>query len=224
VQLPGDIAIFPLGTVLIPTMVMPLRIFEDRYKIMLAECQRDEQPFGINLIRTGQEAGGSAVPHPIGTAAEIRRTSPLASDETLVFAVGRARYRIQQVTQRKPYLRATVQELLDADPDDPEIPAGARGLRLAAEALFRSSSGTEPAAERLPEDPARLGWYLTARLPIENDTKQALLECTRLRERLMQLESIVNRLTAQLKERDQTRERLDLLRRSNGHLAEHKPS
>ena len=70
---PGvQLRLFPLRTVLFPGMPLPLHIFEDRYKLMIGECVRDEVPFGVVLIRQGAEVGGPARVYPIGTVARIK--------------------------------------------------------------------------------------------------------------------------------------------------------
>ena len=63
------LSLFPLNVVMFPGMVMPLHIFEDRYKLMVRRCLREGKPFGIVLIQQGAEVGGEATPHPVGTMA-----------------------------------------------------------------------------------------------------------------------------------------------------------
>ncbi|MFC4253556.1 LON peptidase substrate-binding domain-containing protein [Sinimarinibacterium flocculans] len=66
-----DIPIFPLGTVLFPDGVMPLRIFEQRYVDMTKACIGGDSTFGVCLILDGREAGEPAVPHAVGCTARI---------------------------------------------------------------------------------------------------------------------------------------------------------
>ena len=66
-----EIPIFPLSTVLFPGGLLPLRIFEQRYLEMTKTCIRDLTPFGVCLIREGQEVGAPAVPHGVGCTARI---------------------------------------------------------------------------------------------------------------------------------------------------------
>lgn len=66
-----DIPLFPLQTVLFPGSVLPLKIFEQRYLDMAAACMKENKPFGICLIASGEETGPAAEPHPVGTLAEI---------------------------------------------------------------------------------------------------------------------------------------------------------
>ena len=57
-----ELRLFPLSLVLFPGMTLPLRIFEERYKLMIGECIDNQLPFGVVLIKEGQEVGGTAVP------------------------------------------------------------------------------------------------------------------------------------------------------------------
>ena len=66
-----EIPLFPLGTVLFPDGVLPLKLFEARYLDMAARCMRANAPFGVCLIREGGEVGEPALPHDIGAMARI---------------------------------------------------------------------------------------------------------------------------------------------------------
>ncbi|MDP6513158.1 MAG: LON peptidase substrate-binding domain-containing protein, partial [SAR202 cluster bacterium] len=63
--------LFPLNSVLFPGASIPLQIFEDRYKQMLRDCLDADSRFGVVLIKSGREVGGSAEPHATGTVAQI---------------------------------------------------------------------------------------------------------------------------------------------------------
>ena len=67
----SDLPLFPLNTVLFPGMVLPLHIFEERYKLMINHCLEEERPFGVLLIREGKEVGSGAVPYQVGTTTMI---------------------------------------------------------------------------------------------------------------------------------------------------------
>ena len=61
-----------------PGQVLPLHIFEDRYRLMIRQCLAEENPFGVVLIRRGQEVGETAEPYTVGTVARIRESTPSA--------------------------------------------------------------------------------------------------------------------------------------------------
>ena len=67
----SNLPLFPLNTVLFPGMVLPLHIFEERYKLMMNRCLEQERPFGVVLIREGAEVGEQAVPYDVGTTSVI---------------------------------------------------------------------------------------------------------------------------------------------------------
>ena len=64
-----EIPVFPLRTVLFPGMALPLRIFEERYRVMVSELLESGGVFGVLLIKEGEEVGGRAKPFTVGTTA-----------------------------------------------------------------------------------------------------------------------------------------------------------
>ena len=86
--------IFPLGTVLFPGAILPLRIFEVRYMDMAKACLREGTPFGVCLIREGSEVGAPAVPEPVGCTARIAECDVEELGILKVRAEGIDRFRI----------------------------------------------------------------------------------------------------------------------------------
>ena len=72
----SELALFPLNLVLFPGMRLPLHIFEERYKAMIGACIEAEEPFGVLLIKEGQESGEPVEPVQVGTTARITCSSP----------------------------------------------------------------------------------------------------------------------------------------------------
>ena len=66
-----EVPIFPLNAVLFPGGLLPLRIFEQRYMDMTKHCLRDNEPFGVCLIRAGSEVGAPALPEDVGCLGRI---------------------------------------------------------------------------------------------------------------------------------------------------------
>jgi len=117
-----EIPLFPLHTVLFPGVALPLHIFEERYRLMIARCLETQSPFGVVLIRDGREVGGGQLSIAgVGTFAAIRESEKLPDGRYEILAVGVGRFAVREVdTDREPYLVATVDPLAERseDPDE----------------------------------------------------------------------------------------------------------
>ena len=105
---PQKIPLFPLSTVLFPGGTIPLQIFEDRYHSMVQDCLDTDSNFGIVLIKEGQEVGGNAVPHKVGTLAKITKLRKLSQNRLYLTAVGESRFDIIELIEDKAYLEGFV--------------------------------------------------------------------------------------------------------------------
>jgi uncharacterized protein len=129
-----EIPLFPLHQVLCPGIVLPLHIFEDRYRAMTRHCLDTGEPFGVVLIRDGREVGtkGVATLAGVGAFAEIREAGRYPDGRYDVLAAATGRFAIDSVdAQREPYLVAEVTPL------DDEVGDESRAERLAARAIQR---------------------------------------------------------------------------------------
>ena len=129
-----DIPLFPLHTVLCPGIVVPLHIFEERYRAMTQRCLDTGQPFGVVLIRNGREVGGPGKLSlaAVGAFAEIRQAGRYPDGRYDLLAAGTGRFAIESVDAgSEPYLVAEVTPLDDEVGDEP------RAERLAASAIRR---------------------------------------------------------------------------------------
>jgi len=117
-----EIPLFPLHTVLFPGVALPLHIFEERYRLMVARCLEAEAPFGVVLIRDGREVGGGDISiAAVGTFAAIREAEQHPDGRYDLLAVGIGRFAIRSVdTDREPYLVATVEPLPERTEDAAE--------------------------------------------------------------------------------------------------------
>ena len=107
-----ELSLFPLETVLFPGTPIHLHIFEPRYLAMIKRCLDENRPFGVTLIRRGQEAGAElAEPHPVGCTARIAAVDRLEDGRLNLTALGEERYRILELSYDLPYLVAKVEGL-----------------------------------------------------------------------------------------------------------------
>lgn len=189
------LALFPLNTVLFPGMVLPLHIFEDRYRRMIRDCLEARQDFGVVLIKEGIEVGGRAFPYPIGTTARVMRVERLNDGRMNITTVGRRRFRILELYGDRPYLTADI-EFMPLRGRDASVaahlanrvrPRLSRYLDLVAEAL-----GVDIGARAIPHDAIWLAYMTAIVLQIPNADKQRLLEAADVGE-LLRLENDILR-------------------------------
>lgn len=178
-----ELPLFPLSTVLFPGMPLPLRIFEKRYKKMVAYCLAEQRPFGVVFIREGvAERGPLADPYQIGCTADILRTEPLANDQMIIITVGRERFRITELQHDQPYLVGIVENaplfpepdaMLSAEADHlyPLVVSYLHKLQEIGEIEFDPTE--------LPTDTEKLIYIASALLQVPQIEKQALLETDR---------------------------------------------
>ncbi|HEX6633871.1 MAG TPA: LON peptidase substrate-binding domain-containing protein [Usitatibacter sp.] len=169
--------IFPLKTVLYPGSALPLKIFEVRYVDMARECLRSASPFGVCLIKEGEEVGTPAVPERIGTLARIADCDAGELGVLKVRAEGLERFRIvSSEVEKSGLIVAEVEPLAGEAPatDAPGLAECAEFLRKAIVAI-----GVERFVEPLRfEDATWVGFRLAEILPLRSDVKQKLLELT----------------------------------------------
>ena len=182
-----EIPLFPLGVVLFPHMPLPLRIFEERYREMMRDCEEQGGSFGVVAIREGVEVNGAATPHEVGTLAQLRRVERLDDGGYNLLVVGASRFRVTGTSLHRPYLTGTVEYLEDRAGDDP----GARRLAEQVGAAFTAYANRlreladQPAAElELPDDPELLSYLVAATLQVETAHKQRMLETDSAQDRL----------------------------------------
>ncbi len=175
---PMEMPLFPLNVVLFPGMMLPLHIFEPRYREMINRCVEEEIPFGVVLIREGHEVGGVANPHSIGTAARIVKVDR-ADDGTMnITCVGMQRFRILELDNSHSYLSAKVAQfpiLNGSTKAATEMVHRVRPKILEYVSLLSEASQTELKLDRLPEEPTTLAFLVAIALQVDNRYKQELL-------------------------------------------------
>jgi uncharacterized protein len=179
---PQSIALFPLNVVLFPEGPLPLRIFETRYVDMVSRCMREDQRFGVALIREGSEVG-PADTFDVGTMAKIVDFHQLSDGFLGLSCVGEQRFRILSRSRQADGLNLAGVESLarEAKTVVPE-----RHVRLAE--LLRSVlpqlGEVYAGIEMHLDDAAWVGYRLAEILPIQASEKQFCLELNDPIERL----------------------------------------
>ena len=197
---------FPLNVVLFPGMPMPLRIFEERYKLMIGECLDAAAPFGVTLIQEGREVGGPAKPYGTGTTARITGVERLEDGRMNLATTGERRFRILDTTTDRPYLMGKVEYLPE------EMGEIEEGVLEKARELFdqylRGLAGLRGGWTRkgdVPEDPQHLSYSIAHYLELPTKARQRLLEVPFIGERLQYeiplLEGTIGRLKEETEKR-----------------------
>jgi Lon protease-like protein len=175
--------LFPLGTVLYPGLLLPLHIFEERYRRLVRDLLAGPAPrrFGIVAIRKGRETGidGISALHEIGCIATVRRVTEREDGRFDLVAIGTQRFRLTELDDSMPYLRGEV-DLLDEETGD-ERAAGlaARAVRSSfvtyLDALA-ARGGTAVSVPDLPQEPVLLSYLVAASMIVDLSDKQILLD------------------------------------------------
>jgi Lon protease-like protein len=181
------IPLFPLGTVLYPGAVLPLHIFEPRYRRMvedLGDRSEGERAFGVVAIRQGHEVGREGVRalYDLGTLAVMRGIDPYPDGRFDIVTVGGARFRLVDLdTGPEEYLVGSVELLPDEDG------AGAADVAPLVRSRFQAyrAALTGPGqGDELPDDPSLLSWTVAEGMLLDLDERQRVLAASDTNARL----------------------------------------
>jgi Lon protease-like protein len=202
-RFPERLPLFPLSTVLFPGTSLPIHVFEERYRRLLADQADADPAFGVVLITAGREVGDQPETAAVGAAASIVGRRDLPDGRCDLVVKGGRRFKVLDRDWSGPYLVARVAWL-------PEIEAGAapselaeeiwRGYVALANAYLRQARQAGMPAARLeaPAPPeglqaAALGYLLASRLPIAASERQRLLAADSASELLRSLAQVMTR-------------------------------
>ena len=174
-----SLPLFPLNTVLFPGQVLPLHIFEGRYRRMIGQCIEKRWPFGVTLIQEGEEVGGPAKPFEVGTTARVTQVERLDDGRLNIISVGELRFRIATLDQAQDgYLRADV-ALWPWSPSDETasqtLALNVRDRLRRYVEMISQASGTELKTNDLPDEPTELACLTAVALQVDQLEKQDLL-------------------------------------------------
>jgi Lon protease-like protein len=192
-----EIGLFPLDLVLLPGEQRPLHVFEERYKELIGECLEEGVEFGLVL------ADDDGL-RPVGTRAAVVEVLQEFDDGRMdVVVEGRQRFRLVELTEGRSFTTAEVDDVDDDSDEDPsgdEVERAVEAFRHVVEAAQVEVDEVDPAA-------GGLSFQIGARIDLGNEIKQTLLELTSERERLTQLEPLLQRAAESVRVDREVRER-----------------
>ncbi len=182
--------LFPLGTVLYPGVVLPLHIFEDRYRRLVRDLLAlpdGPRRFGVVAIKQGREVGTDGVTalHEIGCTAELRRVEAYDDGRFDIIAVGGSRFRLVHADASDPMVGEV--ELLPDVSTDKAITLSGRAIRMFGTyraALLTAQGLRVDDPPELPADPVELSYAIAAAMLVEMSDKQELLATSTVDDRL----------------------------------------
>jgi uncharacterized protein len=180
--MPEMLPLFPLGAVLYPGMLLPLHIFEERYRQLIRDLLARPEPrqFGVIAIRKGRETGIDGVHslYEIGCTATLRRVDQLEDGRFDLVTVGTQRFRLLALDQTLPYLQGEIDLLAEDAVDQVAAAPSVRAVQVAFRAYLDALTergGATVRIEDLPAEPVLLSFVVAATMVIDLPERQGLL-------------------------------------------------
>lgn len=214
----SHLPIFPLPLVMLPNELLPLHIFEDRYRKMLRDAEANRSLFGITLFESEENFDEKPAIGTVGCVAEIRDSETLEDGRSNILTLGVIRYRlVDYVEAGEPYLVGDL-EFFEDDAEDPAILEPLADNVFAwferlAKAAFKMGGSRGRFPEITRTDPESLSFLITAAFNFDNEKKYALMEMTSTVERLKDLMEILTQAVTQMEETAD----IQTVSRTNGH-------
>jgi Lon protease-like protein len=201
--------LFPLGAVLFPGLVLPLHVFEERYRSLVRDLDargEGEREFGVVAIRQGWETEDGQtqaqppVLHEIGCTAELQQVTTLPDGRFDIVSVGRRRFSIVSVDDTSaPYLTAEVEWLTEPESPPGELDRLVPGVLDRFQRYLRTLR-PDTAGEQLPDDPTVLSHLIAATMVLDLPERQSLLAATGTAARLRSERRLLSRELVLLEE------------------------
>lgn len=188
--------VFPLGSPVLPTQILPLHVFEDRYRVLMETITGvgSTAEMGVVMIERGSEVGGGDVRVATGTVAHLIESERLPDGRWVAIFAGSHPFTVVRWLDDDPYPQAVVDERADADWDPLDrarLAAADAAVRDALKLAVELGEPVEPPTFRISDEPAVAAWELCARAPLGPLDRQALLEEEDRSERLDLLTRLV---------------------------------
>ncbi len=189
-----ELPLFPLNVVLFPGMLLPLHIFEERYKAMIGDCIEREEPFGVVLIKEGPEVGGPAQPFTVGTSARITTVDRLEDGRMNLLTTGELRFETAAITQQVPHMVGQVRYLEEQPGEDqPALMAEVGEQYTTFLRNLSSLTGGWTANAEIPQNAINLAYGVASTLDLPRPIRQELLELATAVQRLERLLPLLKR-------------------------------
>jgi ATP-dependent Lon protease len=211
----NELPIFPLTTVLFPGAVLPLHIFEERYKAMMQHAIENSGQFGLSY-REDAAVARETLPEvgSVGCVAKVKAVIPLDEGRMNILTVGLLRYHVAEFLQTEPFLIARISAFTDdiePDADLSRLQQDTKEMTGQFLKLLQTLSDVSNQSNlELPENPEALSMIVSSALPIEDKDKQRLLEMTSTRLRLSSIRHYLlqsmTRLQARVRKHDGARQ------------------
>ena len=213
-----ELPIFPLPVVLFPGMPMPLHIFEERYRKMLADVRAGDNLFGLSYFDSASSEKDLPPTGHIGCVAEVTESQALPDGRSNILTVGVVRYEVESYLDRGDlYLVGRPNYFEDEHEDESVLSANSREVADMFMRVANSIRVMNDERGNLPDitdtDPQRLSFLVAAAMEIEIETKQQLLELRSTSERLNRLRDLLVRVVGSYEERA----RIHTIAKGNGH-------
>jgi Lon protease-like protein len=168
---------FPLQSVLFPSVPLPLRVFEPRYLTMVGRLLDEDEPgfeFGVVLIERGSEAGGGDQRASVGTLARLVSVAA-GAEHLLIVGVGTRRFTVERWLDDDPYPQAELSLLQELEWSDALAPLLAETEAIVRRVVARMAEPETDVDIELSEDPVAAAWQLAAIAPLGEYDRYALL-------------------------------------------------
>jgi uncharacterized protein len=198
--------LFPLGSVLYPGLLLPMHIFEDRYRKLVHDLLAEPEPrrFGVIAIREGRETGADSIAalYDIGCTATVRQVIEQEDGRFYLITVGTQRFRLAEIDRSEPYLRGQVDYLPEDTGDREAVQLAVQevqsGFRAYLDALAERGAAKVRTPD-LPDEPVQLSYLVAASMIANLNDKQALLAQPDALRRLTTERALLSRENAMLR-------------------------
>lgn len=203
------IPLFPLGLVLVPDELLPLHIFEERYRDLVRDCLDGQKPFGIVLFQNGRIS-------EVGCTAEIKKVVQRYEDGRLdIVVAGQARFRVRDMDRSRSYLQAEVEPIADAKAD---ADLTDRERLITQHIKLLELAGRTP-SPTVYQERDTLSYFIALNAGLSVDQKQEMLELPGERERIAFLIEHMTEFIPRVEEAESLRRKIS----TNGHFPDFPP-